>query len=166
MGFSMALDRWLSLLIAAIFLVYGYSAFFGMDHLLPPILQRNPVWPSTFPKILSVIGIVTAIVVALNIEKTDSKVDDDINIAKWRKYNVKDALTLISGMIIYAFTLRSLGFLAATFLFLSLGAVLLGERRFLLLVFVSALASYGIWYLVDTVLGIYMTPFPKFLNSG
>ena len=100
MGFSMALDRWLALLIATIFLVYGYSAFFGMDHLLPPILQRNPVWPSTFPKILSVIGILTAIVVALNIEKTDSKADDDINIVKWRKYNVKDALTLISGMII------------------------------------------------------------------
>ena len=84
----------------------------------------------------------------------------------WQKYNVKDALTLISGMIIYALTLRSLGFLAATFLFLSLGAVLLGERRFLLLFLVSALASYGIWYLVDAVLGIYMTPFPAFLNSG
>jgi putative tricarboxylic transport membrane protein len=69
-------------------------------------------------------------------------------------------------MIIYALSLRILGFLAATFLFLSLGAVLLGERRFLLLGGVSAAASYGIWYLVDSVLGIYMTPFPVFLAGG
>jgi len=29
---------------------------------------------------------------------------------------------------------------------------------------VSAAASYGIWYLVDTVLGIYMTPYPAFIG--
>jgi len=60
--------------------------------------------------------------------------------------------------------LRALGFLTATFLFLSLGGFLLGERRYLLLVMVAALASYGIWYLVDSVLGIYMTPYPAFLG--
>ena len=57
----MALDRWLALFIALIFLIYGYTAFFQMDGLLPPILQRNPVWPSTFPKILSVIGVFGAL---------------------------------------------------------------------------------------------------------
>ena len=67
-------------------------------------------------------------------------------------------------MVVYALTLRTLGFLAATFLFLSLGGLLLGERRYLLLVLVAALASYGIWYLVDSVLGIYMTPYPAFLG--
>ena len=46
----MALDRWLALLIALIFLIYGYTAFFQMDGLLPPILQRNPVWPPHFQK--------------------------------------------------------------------------------------------------------------------
>jgi putative tricarboxylic transport membrane protein len=25
-----------------------------MDQLLPPFMQRNPVWPSTFPKVLAV----------------------------------------------------------------------------------------------------------------
>ena len=83
-----------------------------------------------------------------------------------RKYRVLDALALIGGMVAYALTLRDLGFLAATFLFLSLGSILLGERRFLLLGSVSALASYGIWYLVDSVLGIYMTPFPAILTGG
>ena len=49
-------------------LIYGHTAFFGMDDLLPPILKRNPIWPSTFPKILSVVGVIAAITVLLNIE--------------------------------------------------------------------------------------------------
>ena len=162
----MALDRWLALLIALIFLIYGYTAFFQMDGLLPPILQRNPVWPSTFPKILSVIGVIGAVAVLVNIEKSDKQIGDDIDMSNWQRYKVFDALALIAGMIVYAMTLRALGFLAATFLFLSLGAVLLGERRFLLLILVSGLASYSIWYLVDSVLGIYMTPYPAFLGRG
>ena len=62
-----------------------------------------------------------------------------------------DAVALIAGMLVYALSLRSLGFLTATFLFLALGG-LLGERRYWLLVLVAAVASYGIWYLVDLVL--------------
>ena len=161
----MALDRWLALIIGLIFLLYGYTAFFEMDGLLPPILKRNPVWPSTFPKILSIIGVLAAISVIVNLEKSAKQIGDDIDIANWRQYKVVQALALIAGMVIYALTLRSLGFLAATFLFLSLGSLLLGERRFIIMILVSAAASYGIWYLVDSVLGIYMTPFPSFLGQ-
>jgi hypothetical protein len=52
---SIAGSRWFSSRFAA---VYGYLAFFTMDQLLPPFMQRNPVWPSTFPKVLSVLGII------------------------------------------------------------------------------------------------------------
>ena len=100
----------------------------------------------------------------MNIEKSSKQVGDDMDITKWRQYKLFDAAMLIAGMIIYALTLRSLGFLTSTFLFLSLGGVLLGERRYILLVVVSAAASYGIWYLVDSVLGIYMTPYPAFIS--
>ena len=160
----MALDRWIALIVALVFLIYGHTAFFGMDDLLPPILKRNPIWPSTFPKILSVVGVIAAITVLLNIEKSAKQVGDDMDISKWRQYRLFDAVALIGGMVVYALTLRSLGFLAATFLFLSLGGLLLGERRYWLLVPVAAIASYGIWYLVDSVLGIYMTPYPAFLG--
>ena len=160
----MALDRWIALIVALVFLIYGHTAFFGMDDLLPPILKRNPIWPSTFPKILSVVGVIAAITVLLNIEKSAKQVGDDMDISKWRHYRLFDAVALIAGMVVYALTLRSFGFLAATFLFLSLGGLLLGERRYWLLVPVAVSASYGIWYLVDSVLGIYMTPYPAFLG--
>ena len=87
-----------------------------------------------------------------------------MDISKWREYRLFDAVALIAGMLVYALSLRSLGFLAATFLFLALGGLLLGERRYWLLVLVAAVASYGIWYLVDSVLGIYMTPYPAFVG--
>ena len=90
----MALDRWLALLIALIFLIYGYTAFFQMDGLLPPILQRNPVWPSTFPKILSVIGVIGAVAVLVNIEKSDKQIGDDIDMSNWQRYKVFYALAL------------------------------------------------------------------------
>ena len=161
----MALDRWIALVFVLIFLIYGYTAFFGMDHLLAPIMRRNPVWPSTFPKILSVSGLIISMVVLLNFEKSSNVIGDDMSLSKWRQYKLLDALLLILGMIFYAVFLRNLGFIAATFLFLFLGGVLLGERRYLLSLVISAISSYGIWYLVDSVLGIYMTPYPQFVKT-
>ncbi|MEJ6673183.1 MAG: tripartite tricarboxylate transporter TctB family protein [Alphaproteobacteria bacterium] len=160
----MALDRYIALIIAVIFLIYGYTAFFEMDGLLPPILKRNPIWPSTFPKILSVIGVLAALSVVINLEKAGKQIGDDLDIANWREYKVVQALLLIGGMVLYALTLRSLGFLASTFLFLTGGSILLGERRIVRLALITAIASYGIWYLVDTVLEIYMTPYPRWLD--
>ena len=161
----MALDRWIALVFVLIFLIYGYTAFFGMDHLLAPIMRRNPVWPSTFPKILSVSGLIISMVVLLNFEKSSNVIGDDMSLSKWRQYKLLDAVLLVLGMIFYAVFLRNLGFIAATFLFLFLGGVLLGERRYLLSVFISAISSFGIWYLVDSVLGIYMTPYPQFVKT-
>ena len=48
-GNVMALDRYIALIIAVIFLIYGYTAFFEMDGLLPPILKRNPCLLYTSP---------------------------------------------------------------------------------------------------------------------
>ena len=97
----MALDRYIALIIAVIFLIYGYTAFFEMDGLLPPILKRNPIWPSTFPKILSVIGVLAALSVVINLEKAGKQIGDDLDIANWREYKVVQALLLIGGMVLH-----------------------------------------------------------------
>jgi putative tricarboxylic transport membrane protein len=69
----MALDRWIALIFIAFCCVYGYLAFFTMDQLLPPFMQRNPVWPSTFPKVLAVLGHHRGLIVLLGIEKSTMK---------------------------------------------------------------------------------------------
>lgn len=161
----MVLERWIALIFVLICLLYGYAAFFTMDQLLPPFMQRNPVWPSTFPKVLAIAGLICGLVVLLGLEKPapdDGKVPD-IDYRKLTEYKLGQALLLLGLMVAYALALRPVGFLFSTFAFLTLGAILLGERRFVVLLPVAALATGAVWYLVQEVLGIFLSPLPRFL---
>ena len=162
----MALDRWIALAFIALCCVYGYAAFFTMDDMLPPILQRNPVWPSTFPKILTVLGIIVGLIVLFS-RKPDATVaevrDGTIDLSRLGDYHVGQAIALLVLMVLYALSLRPLGFVGSTVGFLVLGSVILGERRFHILIPVAVIAAGSIWYLVQEVLGIFLRPWPGFL---
>lgn len=163
----MALDRWLALVILLICLAYGYAAYFTMDALLPPIMQRSPIWPSSFPKVLAVGGILLSLSILLGFEKSPEKNEAaEINLSRLHEYKVGQALLLLGAMVAYALLLRPLGFLGATFLFLAGGSFILGERRFVLMAVVAAVAAGAVWYLVDVVLGIFLSPFPSFMSGG
>ncbi len=160
----MALDRWIALVFLLIFLAYGYTAWFTMDASLPPILQRNPIWPSSFPKILSIAGALVSLAVVVNLEKTTlDPTTKDINYRRLHDYKIGQVGLLLVGMIAYALLLRPLGFLASTFLFLSLGSFALGERRVIATIVIAAVAAGAVWYLVEQVLGIFLRPLPTFL---
>ena len=60
----MALDRWVAFVILSAALAYGYAAFFTMDASLPPFMQCNPIWPSTFPKVLCVMAVLTSLFIS------------------------------------------------------------------------------------------------------
>lgn len=159
----MALDRWIALVILLVCLAYGYAAFFTMDQLLPPIMQRSPIWPSSFPKVLAIGAILLSLSVLLGFEKSAGKSDAaDINLSNLGEYKVGQAIGLLALMVAYALLLRPIGFLPATFLFLSTGSFILGERRFVTMAIVAAIAAGSVWYLVDAVLGIYLSPLPSF----
>ena len=161
----MVLDRWIALIILMICLAYGYAAFFTMDSTLPPFMQRNPVWPSTFPKILSVIGALVALSIALGLEKNTGKgKEPDIDYTRLGDYKIGQALFLLGFMVAYALCLRPVGFLGSTMFFLIAGSAVLGERRLHIMIPVTAFASGGIWYLVHEVLGIFLRPWPFFLG--
>lgn len=163
----MALDRWLALVILLICLAYGYAAFFTMDASLPPIMKRSPIWPSSFPKVLAVGAILLSLTVLLGFEKSPAKTEAaDINLSRLHEYKVGQAILLLGLMVAYALLLRPLGFLLSTFLFLSVGSFILGERRFVLMAVVAAVAAGTVWYLVDVVLGIFLSPFPSMLSGG
>ena len=157
----MRLDRWLALVLLLFFAAYGYAAWFSMDDLLPPILRRNPVWPSSFPKLLAVLGALAALAVVVNLEGNKGEPGkQDLDYRRWRDYKVVQAALLLALMLAYALLLRPLGFVVATTLFLSLGSFLLGERRWLLVVGIAVTAALGLWYLVQEVLDIYLRPWP------
>ncbi|QPH54224.1 tripartite tricarboxylate transporter TctB family protein [Pontivivens ytuae] len=161
----MTLDRWIALVILLICLAYGYAAFFTMDHLLPPFMQRNPIWPSTFPKVLAVLASLTALVVLLGLEPAPKdKGTPDIDYRRLGDYKIGQALILLGLMVLYALMLRPAGFIIATILFITLSAVTLGERKFHFLVPIAALATGIVWWLVQGVLGIFLRPLPFFLG--
>ena len=159
----MALDRWIGLVLLGVCLLYGYAAWFTMDGGLAPFMQRNPIWPSTFPKVLSILGIITSLVIVLGFEKGEAKVGD-IDYRKLWEYNLGQALLLLGLMVLYALLLRPAGFLISTSGFLILGSLILGERRIFLTLMIAALATGIVWYLVQVVLGIFLRPLPLFMG--
>ena len=157
----MTLERWIALVFVLFCLVYGYTAFFVMDDTLAPFMRRNPVWPSTFPKLLAIGGLICGMIVLLGLEKSSEPPKTmDIDYRRLGDYKIGQALVLLALMVLYAFALRPAGFLLSTSGFLILGAVILGERRWHVLVPVALVASVGVWWLVQDVLGIFLKPFP------
>ena len=160
----MALDRWVALVVLGICLIYGYTAWFMMDGALPPIMKRLAVWPSSFPKVLSIAGIILSSIVLLGVEKVEEKVGD-IDYRRLHEYKLGQALVLLGLMVAYAILLRPAGFLLATSGFLIGGSMILGERRWFVMIVVSTIATFGIWYLVQEVLGIFLRPLPYFMGT-
>lgn len=160
----MALDRWIALVLLGICLAYGYAAWFTMDGGLAPFMKRNPIWPSTFPKVLSVLGIIASTIILLGLEKGELK-EAEIDYRRLGDYHLGQALLLLGLMVAYALCLRPLGFLISTSAFLILGAYILGERKWHVMVPIALIATAIVWYLVQQVLGIYMRPLPGFFGG-
>lgn len=160
----MALDRWIALILLGICLTYGYTAWFTMDGGLAPFMKRNPIWPSTFPKILSLLGIFATSTILLGFEKPTEKTAE-IDYRRLHEYKLGQAIALLALMVAYALLLRPMGFLFSTASFLILGSFILGERKWHVMVPVSLIATLIVWYLVHQVLGIYMRPLPGFIGG-
>jgi putative tricarboxylic transport membrane protein len=164
MGINMALDRWIAVLFLLLCLIYGYTAFFTMDGSLPPFMQRNPIWPSTLPKLLSVLGVGVAFLVLFSEPEKSGFNEGDIDYRNLGRYKIGHALFLMGLMVVYALSLRPIGFIISTTGFLCLGGYVLGERKFYILVPIAIVATLSIWYLVQEVLGIFLRPLPWFMG--
>lgn len=160
----MALDRWIALVLLSTCLLYGYVAWFTMDANLAPFMQRKPVWPSSFPKILSILGTVLSLIILLGLEKGE-QVIGEIDHRRLTDYKLGQAVLMLALMVAYALCLRPLGFLGSTTAFLVAGSFILGERRWHVMIPVSLLTAGTIWYLVQEILGIFLRPLPFFLGN-
>lgn len=159
----MALDRWIALIFLGTCMIYGYTAWFTMDADLAPFMRRNPVWPSSFPKVLSVLGIVASFIILTGLEKSEEKIGE-IDHRRLGDYFLGQAVLLLGLMVVYALCLRPLGFLFSTSAFLILGSFILGERKWHVMIPVALIATGAVWYLVQEVLGIFLRPLPMFMG--
>jgi putative tricarboxylic transport membrane protein len=157
------LDRSVALCILVFSMVYAWLAF-GYE--LLPFERHQAFKPNTMPIGLSVMGIVLSLAVLLVPSRKDSSVVDEsvVDLPEQESANqqfdkVRPAI-LIVLMIIYAMALRPLGFIGSTSLFLILSSMVLGERKFHILIPLALGGAIFIWYLVQEVLGIFLTPWP------
>jgi len=160
----MTLERWIALILLGVCLIYGYAAWFTMDAELAPFMRRNPIWPSTFPKVLSVLGTIASLVTLLGLEKGETA-SGDIDYRRLGSYNLGQAILLLMLMVAYAICLRPMGFLFSTVAFLTLGSFILGERKWHFMLPISVIATFIVWYLVQQVLGIYLRPLPAVIGG-
>ena len=160
----MTLERLLALLFVMIAIIYAYTAFFLMDASLPPFAKNSPIWPSTFPKVIGSLGLLIGLVLIANSVNQDfAEAQQKMN--ELKNYEWKPVLIFIAMMIAFALMLRPAGFIFSSITFLVLGAIVLGERRYIFLAIIATIFSFGIWYLVQEVLGIFLRPWPGFLVS-
>ncbi len=158
----MKLDKWIAVLFLLLSLIYGYTAF--TYELLP--FERNMTFlPNTMPMVLSVLGGILALVLIFAPETApdDGEVLGNIDVSKLRQYKLGQAIVLLLAMVAYALALRPIGFMASTVLFLAGGSFILGERRYLIMIPIAVTGAFGIWYLVQEMLGIFLRPWPWFI---
>ena len=161
----MTLERAIAGIFLLLCLVYGYTAFVSMEAGLLPFELNMTFLPNTMPKWLSILGAIVGLVVVIQSgPRANAEIDaGEIYYRNLRQYKLGQAVLLLSLMVAYALLLRPIGFLTATTLFLAGGSVILGERKFILLIPIAVSTAFLIWYLVQEMLGIFLRPWPWFI---
>ena len=159
----MSLERWIAVFFLVFSIVYGYGAW--TYPLLP--FERNMVFlPNTLPMGLAFFGVLFSLILIFT--TAPSGEDDDvlggIDMAEIRHYKFGQALAILAAMVIYALALRPVGFIGATTLFLVGGGMILGERKFHVLIPTAFIGTFIIWYLVQELLGVFLRPWPFFVQ--
>ncbi len=161
----MTLDRAIAGLFVLLCLIYGYTAFVTMEANLLPFELNMVFLPNTMPKWLSILGVIVGLIVVIQSgPKADAEIDPgEIDYRNLRQYKLGQAFFLLGLMVAYALLLRPIGFLAATTGFLAGGSMILGERKYIVLIPIAVFTAFLIWYLVQQVLGIFLRPWPWFI---
>lgn len=147
-------DRIGGLLLLAFCITY---AILSQQIRLLPFQENVAFHARTMPEVLSVLGIGLSLVV---IVFPGSKARLDFTGYDWTK-----VILFLALMSVYGFTIRPLGFIASTSLFLMAGFWLLGERRphYLILVAVPLVVLF--WVLMTQGLDVFIEPLPTFMRG-
>jgi len=160
------------LLLACAF--YTFVAF-DMVNYIPPFFKNQPMRVDTLPRILGVAGLITSVVTIISPTTGAKKVTEnkqlkdsqermaDLSFENFGQAKWGQLCAMIALMIVYSTYLRAGGFIPTTFLMLFFGSIILGERRWIAMIIVSAVAPIAIWLLVTYVLDRTIPPLPRAL---
>lgn len=154
MGQFLNKDRVGGLLLLAFCVTY---AVISQDIRLLPIQARSAFNARTMPEILSVLGVALSLLVIVF-----PSTRDPVSVRQFALGKCALFLVLMSA---YGFTVRPLGFLLSTSLFLMIGFALLGERNVLKLLGVAVPIVVLFWLLMTQGLDVFIEPLPAMLRN-
>lgn len=142
---------------ALFFLAFSLFYFYNVFNIKQmPGSQFEVMTASTFPFYLGLSGIIISILI---LAFTFIKKDEDILSFDYIKtLDFKTTFLFILAMIFYGFTMRSLGFILATFIFLCIGFFILKERNYRRVFLISIGVSVGFYLILNNLLGVYIDP--------
>ncbi|WP_424946646.1 tripartite tricarboxylate transporter TctB family protein [Candidatus Spongiihabitans sp.] len=161
MNFSQIHKDKVGALIFLIFSVaYGVSS---QDIEIPFFAEEDAFNSRTLPIALAILGGATSLL--LLILPTSSGKEASVGEA-FRGLHWKEVVLLLILMVVYGLTIKVVGFIVSTTLFLALGFWVLGERRIKVILLISVLLVLFFWYILSQLLDIYIDPGSFFYFLG
>ena len=140
------------------FLAFSCFYFYNVSNIKTmPGSQFSVMTASTFPFYIGIVGILVslALLVITILDKNDK---DYLTISFLKTLDFKKAISFILLMIFYGFTMRSLGFVLATMIFLAVGFFILKERNLKRIFLISTTVPIVFDLLLNNLLGVYIDP--------
>ncbi len=139
------------------FLAFSSFYFFNVFSIKKmPGSQFEVMTASTFPFYIGLGGIIISILILiLSFVKKDN---DFLTMNYLKNLDFKTTISFVLAMIFYGFTIRPLGFIISTMIFLGIGFLLLKEKNIKRILLISCGVSVGFYLLLNNVLGVYIDP--------
>lgn len=139
-------------------IVYGWLA---LDIPLTFVGEDEVFTARTLPYALSIVGIIISSLILILPSATSEKKAKVTE--AFRGHDWSPVIQLAVLMIFYGLTIKWLGFIISTCLFLIGGYWILGERRIKVLLAASIPVVIVFWFLMTKILGVYLAPGEIFL---
>ena len=144
-----------------------FSMAYGLLAFKIPLsfLAQNEFFTSrTMPYALAVLGIMLALLI-LVFPTRDPAGKQSLR-EETRGMDWKTAILLVVAMIVYGLTMKWIGFIIASILFLLVGFYILGERRIKRMLLASIPLVVMLWFIMSSLLGVYIAPGELFYMLG
>lgn len=137
------------------FLAFSCFYFFNVFNIKKmPGSQFEVMTASTFPFYIGLSGIIISIILLVLSLIEKEKVA--LSLAYIKSLDLKTTFYFILAMIFYGFTIRPLGFIISTALFLAIGFFILKEKNLKRILAISIGVSVGFYLLLNNALGVYI----------
>jgi putative tricarboxylic transport membrane protein len=116
--------------------------------------QFEVMTASTFPFYIGIAGIIISIILLILSFIEKEKVT--LSLEYLKSLDLKSTSYFILAMVFYGFTIRPLGFIISTALFLAMGFLILKEKNIKRIFLISVGVSVGFYLLLNKALGVYI----------